>query len=446
MKQNNLENRSFFAEKFKPILELSDQQVQYLLNLEQDIIKNRTFPKLPYQPLTKPQLLRKLYDILDERQIEKFRLFIKQKIGKEQERLQAYKKERFKSSKNKFNVLQLENTVFSKFHQIILDTQEQAREELKKMNSRRIRLDYHAVRSRLIVKNSAHLLNKKQQELLEEIFDREAADYLRQELDNVKQQYSELKLNDTQAKKILEEETDHPRKDKNGKVISEWDRLKKFSRFIRSILLEDQIKRWEKQYVIKKSKIITSRKDSNENYLKQLTQLSNRKAYYIKNRLPVLCTKRQEIESILSDKTKVIIDQWRNVYSTNLKQKILEAKAHHHYHMRDLCPNGLIKIDLEHQLNSIFPDASFLRTEIGNIDKVPSEIKKRILKLKEETDLVELENRIHEFEIKNFEETGGRYAAWVINRGKNDEVENQYVINFLLLFPDLEDNLAIKLS
>ncbi|WP_281990157.1 hypothetical protein [Aquimarina aggregata] len=288
------------------------------------------------------------------------------------------------------------------------------------------------------------LLNQEQLAQFNAIEVKEKQELLDMTIQQVQSRYNNLKLNKKQAHAIFNyEEEEFTRAPVDGGYYSEFEKLALEEQFMASILDKAQLDNYQQYMQQKNEDIIASIIDSNQRETPKIQRLKNHKQYVINHFLPALCRWRSVIEILLPENVKEDIVILRQEYFEENIKIYNEHKAEGIRNYKDLYPNYFLKLELELQLRILIPNGFYIQKDISNfISKLTPQVIEKTSSISEE--LKAAREQFNQFQVENYENTGGTYGGWVHNIRSNDQKHvDSATVSSLLLIPNPNENIAL---
>jgi len=445
---SKLKNFKGFADKFTELLNLTQSQVDEIEKAEYSFYKDHYWNNLPKDIEHKKAYEKAIYSYLDSDQISLLNKY------KEEQKAKQVKKneEKFKKSLEIQNIRlkeldltpeQIETYVKRKLNFTKLRLQKMKLAKTKK------ELDLNCLQRRIYEEEIYPIFNGQQLTLYKEIIieekikNEEAGKKWRSNHNKLlfKERYN-IELTNKQAKEIFAKDFNSPLKDSKGEFYSDFEMKEKELHWFKQNLTEEQLEIYLPFYNQQYDYLIDSIKKSNSNHHK--TQLERLKAYlnyYAENVLPHLIDSRKRIEINLTQVEKELINHIRKYYfEQQAKQKDKYIKQHYR-HYKEYNPNELNQFIIRQEIEKINFNICYL---YGNkqAKKLMSNNLIESIEL-EYKNLNKIYSSLKEFQITNYESTGGNYGTPVmkISVRKGEEYLNR--IGILLLLPELSSNLEL---
>jgi hypothetical protein len=444
-----LKNYKGFSDKFKEKLNLTQKQVSQIEETEYNFHKDYPWNKLSENKQSKNAYLNEILKHLTNEQLEIYNAFVEtEKANKE------------KRNKEKFDMtLDVQST---RLKGLNLTNDQLETYVKKKLNFTELRLQ-KMKQAKTQAEMELDLLTKKVYE--EEIFPIFNANQLekykelkkteeikreeegkkwrtRHEKEMFKHRYN-IDLNEEQAKELFSKDFNHPLKDSEGEYFTDFEMKDKERNWYEKHLTKEQFKVYQPFYTKQVKSLIESIKKSNDEHDKiQLQRTKIYFEYYLENVLPHVIEARKRIEVKLTTKQREQIEKIREYYFNQQDVNSNKYVKQHKRHYKEFKPNALSEFGLRQKIEKINfnicylygyePTKSLMNTKLQLI--IDEEYKK----------LKKVYSDFKEFQIENYESTGGNYGTgWLIKIPIKEGEEHLEKIGILLLHPDLKKNLEL---
>ncbi|MFD2562685.1 hypothetical protein [Aquimarina rubra] len=253
---------------------------------------------------------------------------------------------------------------------------------------------------------------------------------------------STLDLNKKQATQIFLYEENEPILNEKNKYLSEWEKLDLYKQFMKSLLSKEQFDRYQPIWNERKSVLEEGIISNNQSKKQEITRLQNKKQFLLTQYLPALCNWRSEIETLLDKNLKRQLSVLKTVYQEKIISIYTKHKKEAMRRYKDLFPNHFLQLEIELQLKALIPNAGYLEDTGDIFSYISPELRKVILESIENTKNIRI--ALNEFEIENYENTGGTYGGWTIvkRHPRNERSENLHMLSMLLLDSEPENNIT----
>lgn len=433
-----------FTDEFEEILALSSDQVRDIDELDYQLLKENMFSSDPNYDEKKARFkhLRSIARTLNNIQITKLKSIIKNQKKKQA----TYNFETIKSERlqKKYKHLNFSEDRYLQFRTKLDEVEHLSRKMFNEsLKNHKLRKPHHKrfiEAANIILKD---FLTPQELTSFHKIEEGEYQFTLNTRSEVIKHSYSTLNLNEKQATQIFHYEEDEPATNEQGAYYSELEKLELTKQFMKSILNEEQfisyIPIWNQRKDDTEEGIISN----NELKLQEINRLQNRKEFLLSTYLPILCQWRSEIESFLDINLKQHIAVLRTEYQEKISTLFDKHKKEASRHYKNLYPNYILQLEIELQIRALLPDANYLEETKNILSHITPELRNIILK---STKAVKnINHKLNQFEIDNYENTGGTYGGWVsvIRNPNNEKSENILILSTLLLEPLLEKNIQV---
>lgn len=442
-----LKNFKGFSDKFKEKLSLTQIQVSQIEETEYNFHKDYRWNKISDDKQSKSASLNEILKHLTDEQLEIYNTFVEdQKIKKEKRRKEKFDKtlevQSIRLKTLNLSNIQLETYVKKKlnFTELRLQKMKQAKTQAE--------MELDLLKQKVYeeeifpIFDTKQLAKYKELKKTEEIKREEEGKKWRtkHEKEMFKHRYN-IDLNEEQAKELFSKDFNHPQKDSEGEYFSDFEMKEKERSWFEKHLTKDQFKVYKPFYEEQIKYLIESIKKSNsKNDKVQLQRTKSYLDYYLENVLDHVTEARKSIESKLTPSQKKQIEEIRHYYFT--QQDINREKyiKQHNRHYKDFKPNALSEFQLRQKIEKINFNICLLYGNEQSKKLMSSKL--QAIVNEENEKLNNVYSKLKEFQIQNYESTGGNYGSgWVIKIPIKEGEEHLEKIGLLLLEPDLNKNL-----
>ena len=444
MAYSTINSGFYFVDNYKDKLNLTPKQIEVFGQLENEYYKTDYFNIDPYYSKKKWRFrtLRKVMNELSCDQQNKL-VEINKQYKREVAEYELTEKWRgLARFKDDYREMELTE---DQFKEIFLATKLSTKKVLKlirnieyksssKINKRKILMDEE-------IKAVSPLLSNIQLEQFIILYDKAKQKLLDLNYNHVKYQNKELELTDDQARAIFEYNDNRLDTDEEGEFISPWEKSEQDKVFYRKILNDMQFEIMLKKIEENVLGEIRSFSGNEEQLSKEIKQLENKRKFLVEEHLPEVCRVRKELHKFLSKEEIAIVDELRNDYAEILVSNYEEYKKTHMRFFREYNSTELIKSKKSIEMNSLYPNGFCLLKRWADIQMkirpiVWNKIDNHIATLEN------VRNKLKDFVIKSYEESGGKYGIGVITLkpSKEDLTANQF-LSYLLLETTVQENI-----
>ena len=442
-----LKNFKGFSDKFKEKLNLTQTQVSQIEETEYNFHKDYQWNKISDNKQSRSTYLNEILKHLNNEQREIYKTFVEaQKVKKEKRIKEKFVKtcevQSIRLKALNLTIDQLETYVKKKlnFNELRLQKMKQAKTQAEM----ELDLLHEKVYEEEIfpIFDAIQLEKYKELKKTEEIKREEEGKKWRakHEKEMFKHRYN-IDLNEEQAKELFSRDFNNPLKDSEGQYFSEFEMKEKERNWYEKHLTKEQFKVYQPFYEEQTKYTIESIKKSNDEHAKiQLQRTKSYFQYYLENVLPHVIEARKRIETKLTNKQKKQIEEIRHYYFN--QQDINRDKyiKQHQRHYKEFKPNALSEFRLRQNIEKINFNTCYLYGYRPTKELMNSKL--QLIVDEENKKLKKVYSELKEFQIENYESTGGNYGAgWVIKIPVKEGEEHLEKIGILLLYPNLKKNL-----
>lgn len=442
-----LKNFKGFSDKFKEKLSLTQIQVSQIEETEYNFHKEYRWNKISDDKQSKSAYLNEILKHLTDEQLEIYKKFVEDQKVKNEKRSKEKFNKTLEVQSIRLKALNLTNEQLETYVKKKLNFTELRLQKMKQANTQ-AEMELDVLKQKVYeeeifpIFDNKQLAKYKDLKKTEEIKREEEGKKWRtkHEKEMFKHRYN-IDLNEEQAKELFSKDFNHPQKDSEGEYFSDFEMKEKERNWYEKHLTKDQFKVYKPFYEEQIKYLIESIKKSNsENDKVQLQRTKSYLKYYLENVLAHVTEARKSIENKLTSSQKKQIEEIRHYYFTQLdvnREKFIKL---HNRHYKDFKPNAWSEFQLRQKIKKINFNICLL---YGNEQSKKLMSRKMQAIVNEENEkLKNVYSKLKEFQIQNYESTGGNYGSgWVIKIPIKEGEEHLEKIGLLLLEPDLNKNL-----
>ena len=440
-----LKNFKGFSDKFKEKLSLTQIQVSQIEETEYNFHKEYHWNKISDDKQSKSAYLNEILRHLTDEQHDIYKKFVEdQKVKKEKRRKEKFDKT-LEVQSIRLKALNLTNEQLETYVKKKLNFTELRLQKMKQAKTQ-AGMELDVLEQRIYeeeifpIFDTKQLAKYKELKKTEEIKREEEGKKWRtkHEKEMFKHRYH-IDLNEEQAKELFSKDFNHPQKDSEGEYFSDFEMKEKELSWFEKHLTKEQFKVYKPFHEEQIKHLIESIKKSNsENDKIQLQRTKSYLEYYLENVLAHVTEARKSIESKLTPNQKKQIEEIRLYYFTQQDVNLKKYIKQHNRHYKDFKPNALSEFQLRQKIEKINFNICLL---YGNEQSKKLMSSKLQTIVNEESEkLKNVYSNLKEFQIHNYESTGGNYGSgWLIKIPIKEGEEHLEKIGLLLLEPDLKN-------
>lgn len=444
-----LKNYLGFSDKYGELLSLSQSQIAQIEDIEYEYHKNHRWNRLPEPENAAETHVGNILKCLRDEQRATYFNFIKDEKRKREEQ----KKEKFEKALERQRVrLQRLNLSDHQLEEYVRKTlnitslMHKAMERARSVEEMDFATLWQQVYEEEIYSiftdaQSKHYKEIKEQEELSKA-EAEQRWKIQHEKGVFKQQYG-IELRDEQAAVVFSKDFNQPLKDETGAYYAEFEMKEKEQDWYKMQLTPAQFavyQRYHEAQLKYRIAALVAENDGRDHI--ELHRTKNYLNYYIAQVLPALVEARKRIEASLTEEQKQLIEDVRRHCAQRLKIEEEKYDREHKRHYRGYKPNAQKTFELNQKIETLQVNRHYLyrHESAKKLMTVPlqSVVAGECQKLQKQFDALK------DFQIKNYEETGGTYGGgWMIKIEPKDGEEDIEGIGILLLYPDLQQNMEL---
>lgn len=444
-----LKNFKGFSDKFKEILNLTQIQVSQIEETEYNFHKDHHWNKTPENKQGIRAYLNEILKYLTNEQLEIYNTIVEdQKVKKEKRRKEKIDKA-LEIQSIRLKALNLTTDQLETYVKRKLNFNELRRQKMKQVQKQE-EMDLNFLQEKVYEEEIFPIFDSKQLKKYKELkkneeLNREVEEKkwrTKHEKEMFKHRYN-IDLTKEQAKELFAKDFNIPLKDSRGDYFSDFEMKEKERFWYEKHLSKEQFQVYLPFHNDQIKRIVASIKKSNDEHDKiQLQRTKSYFEYYLENVLPYVTEARKRIEAKLTLTQKNQIKEIRQYYFTQQELNREKYIKQHNRHYKDFKPNALSEFQLRQKLERINFNIYYLYGYEPS--KKLMNIKLQSIVIEENKKLKNIYSKLKEFQILNYESTGGTYGAgWVIKIPIKAGEEHLDKIGILLLSPKLQINLEL---
>ncbi len=436
-----------FSDRFKEKLSLTQTQVSLIDEAEYNFLKDYHWNRLPKHKESKNAYLDEILKHLNNDQLEVYNSYVDAQNAKKEKR----EKEKFNKTLEvqsvRLNGLNLTSDQLEAYVKKKINFTELRLQKMKQAKTKE-EMELDILKRKVYEEEIFPIFDAKQLAQYKEL--KKSEEIKRAEEDKkwrtkhekewFEHRYN-IDLNEEQVKALFSKDFNHPHKDFEGEYFSDFEMMEKERNWFAKHLTKEQFKVYEPFYEERIKNLIESIKKRNIEHDKvQLQRTKSYLEYYLENVLPHATEARKRIEAKLTVEQKKRIEEIRHYYFT--QQDVYKDKfiKQHKRHYKDLKPNALREFQLRYKIEKINFNLCYLYGNEQSKKLMTSNL--QAIVNEENEKLKNVYSKLKEFQIQNYESTGGNYgASRVISIPIKKGEEHLEKIGLLLLEPDLNKNL-----
>jgi hypothetical protein len=444
-----LKNFKGFSDKFKEKLNLTKRQISQIEEVEYNFHKDYRWNKISVDKQNENTYLSDILKNLNNEQLEIYKKFVKdQKVKNEKRRKEKFDKT-FEVQSIRLKALNLTNEQLETYIKKKLNFTELRLQKMKQAKTQ-AEMELDVLEQKIYeeeifpIFNTKQLTKYKDLKKTEEIKREEEGKKwkTKHEKEMFKHNYN-IDLNEEQANVLFSKDFNLILKDAKGEYLSDFEKMERERNWYEKHLTEEQFKVYQPFYEEKVKYKIEDIKKSNDKHDKvQLQRTKNYLEYYIEHVLPHVIESRKRIETKLTIKQKKLIEEIRLYYFAQQDINRDKFVKQHKRHYKAYKPNALSEFRLRQKIEKLNFNFYYLYGYGPTKELMDSQL--QLLLDEEDGKLEKVYAQLKEFNINNYESTGGSYGSgWVMKVSIKEGEEHLEKIGILLLHPNLNTNLEL---